>query len=138
MVHIFSSSEHVEETEEQEVQSPLKGAGGVLQDEREREKGGASVGRKLDMETRDPPPQRKRKSKGLGQPLQTPDLNVPLDGTNSIVPFGLVNSRVSQIDEGSESSGGSMLEQLKKQKKGTNVQNARSAAAASDSPRRAQ
>lgn len=82
--------------------------------------------------------QRKRKSKGAGPATQTPDLNIPLTGSNAIVPIGLVKSRVSQLDGGSESSGGSMIETLTKQKRSDTNQNARSAAAADGSSRRAQ
>jgi hypothetical protein len=67
-----------------------------------------------------------------------PDLNVPV-GSNAIVPARLVNSRVYQLDMGMKSSsGGSLEESLKKQRRGNLTQNARSAAAAKDSPRRAQ
>lgn len=89
-----------------------------------------------DSEDRRPPPC-KRKSKGTGPGTQTLELNIPLEGSTAIVPIGLVNSRVSQLGGNEESSGGSMIETLKKQKHGTN-QIARSAAAAVSSPRRAQ
>jgi hypothetical protein len=79
---------------------------------------------------------RKRKSKGGDQVLQTPDLNALPEVSNAIVTVGFVNSRVNQIDGGSESSGESMVEKLKKQKRGTFSQTARSAAAAFDSPAR--
>lgn len=71
-----------------------------------------------------------------GPAAQTPDLNIPLAGSSAIVPAGLVNSRVSQLDASGDNSGGSMIETLKKQKRGT-TQNARSAATACGSPRRA-
>jgi hypothetical protein len=80
---------------------------------------------------------RKRKSKQSAPALHTPDLNVPAV-SNAIVPIGLVNSRVSQLDTGTESSSGSLEENLKKQRRGSLTNIARSAAAASDSPRRAQ
>jgi len=80
---------------------------------------------------------RKRKSKGFGG-TQTPDLNIPLAGCTALVPSGLVSSWVSQMDGGSENSGGSMIETLKKQKRGNITLNARLAAATRDSPRWAQ
>ena len=73
---------------------------------------------------------------------QTPDLNIPLTGSNAIVPVGLVNSRINQLDGGTDgdadSSGESMIETLKRQKRGTTKQNAKSAGAATSSSRRAQ
>lgn len=80
---------------------------------------------------------RKRKSKQSGPAVQTPDLNEPVY-SNAIIPIGLVNSRVNQLDTCSENSGGSVEENLKKQGRGSLSNNARSAAAASGSPRRAQ
>ena len=53
---------------------------------------------------------RKRKSKGA---VQTPDLNIPASGSNVIVPAGLVNSRVYQLDGDSQSSGGDYQEAKK-------------------------
>jgi hypothetical protein len=130
------SSEFVGETEEPEVQSPLK----QQTDHGTDAKGKAGVGasRQLvmqDVETRYPP-LRKRKSKGIVQVIQTPDLNVPLAESNAIVPAGLVNSRVSQLDGSEDNSGGSMIETLKKQKR-VNTQHATSAATASSSPHQA-
>jgi hypothetical protein len=46
--------------------------------------------------------------------MQTPDLNIPLAGSNVIVPTGLVNSRVNQLDGSVERNGGSMTRTLKK------------------------
>jgi hypothetical protein len=80
---------------------------------------------------------RKGKSKAATPVTQTPDLNIPLGGSSVIVPMGLVNSRVSQLDTTTDSSGSSMIETLKKLKRGSN-QIARSAVAAMDSPRQAQ
>ena len=66
------------------------------------------------------------------------DLNIPLEGSSAIVPVGLVNARVTQLDVSTDNtSGDSMIETLKKQRRGSN-QNARSAAAVSNSPRQAQ
>lgn len=81
--------------------------------------------------------QRKRKSNMPGETDQTLDLNLPVD-SNAIVSVGLVNSRVSQLDGDTEASGESMIEKLKKQKRSGSNQQARSATAADDSPRRAQ
>jgi hypothetical protein len=79
---------------------------------------------------------RKRKSKVSDLGTQTPNLNIPLDGANAIVPVGLVNSRINQLDASGDSGGDCMIEQLKKQKRGRS-QSVRSAAAVEDSPRRA-
>jgi len=57
-------------------------------------------------ETRQP---RKRKSKVTSPALQTPDLNAPPENSNAIVPAGLVNSRVNQLDTSSDNSGGSFF-----------------------------
>jgi hypothetical protein len=70
---------------------------------------------------------RKRKTKGT-EPIMH----------NAIVPVRLVSSRVSQLDGASEYSGERMVELLKKQKRGSNSQIARSAAAVSGSHCRAQ
>ena len=70
--------------------------------------------------------------------LQTLDLNTPAEASNAIVLVDLVNLRVNQLDGGQDNSGDSMLELLRKQKRGTSLHNARSATAASDSPRREQ
>lgn len=67
--------------------------------------------------------------------IQTLDLNIPLAGSSAIVPVGLVNSRVNQLDASMDSSGDSIIEKLKKQKRSNNTQNARSAATARGSPR---
>lgn len=106
----------------------------------EQKGGGKGAGKQLFGQEKedDRPLQRKRKSKGTVGAAQTPDLNIPAASSNAIVPVGLVNARLQQMDGGSESSGGSMIETLKKQKRGNTVQNARLAAAVSDSPRRAQ
>jgi len=104
----------VENLEEREVQSPLK---------KRNTKGTAGKGQPVMEETNTRLPQ-KRKSKGAGQNLQTPDLNVPAEASNAIVPVGLVSSRLNQLDGGSEKSGESMVEMLKKQKRGTTSQNA--------------
>jgi hypothetical protein len=125
----------VEETEDAEVQSPLTKQPELTADGRRTEGG---TGKKLfAQETEVIKPQQMRKSKVTGTGTQTPDLNVPLMGSSAIVPVGLVNSMVNQLDGGSESSGGSMIETLKKQRRISN-QHARSAVAANDSPRWAQ
>lgn len=122
------------ETDDQEVQSPPKeqenGQNG-------KEKKGSTVSGNLDMQVKETevPTPRKRKSK-VTNPAQNPDLNIPAT-SNAIVPAGLVNSRVNQLDASADSDGGSMTETLKKQKRGT-TQTARSAATVEDSPRRAQ
>lgn len=101
--------------------------------------GGSKVCRQLDLQVAEGsrPLHRKRKSKVPTPANQTPDLNILLDGSNAIVPAGLVNSRVSLLDSSGDGEGGSMIETLKKQKRSTN-QIARSAAVVKDSPRRAQ
>lgn len=65
--------------------------------------------------------------------MQTSNLNIPVSGSSALVPVGLVNSRVNQIDANSEGGGDSMIESLKKQKCG-NISNARSAAAMRAAP----
>lgn len=116
-----NSSDFVGETEEQEVQSPLKHQ--TRGDRQERVPAGR-VSKNLNMAIdefgRQP---RKRKSKGSGPALHTPDLNEPV-ASNAIVPAGLVNSRVNQLDTGTESSSGSLDENLKKQRRGSLTDNA--------------
>ena len=129
-----SSSNPLDAKEDQEVQSPLKAPQEAPERVQNTERGRA--GRKLDMDGADNAriPDRKWKSKRSGPELQTPDLNVPV-GSNDIVPIGLVNSRVFQLDSGAESTGGSLEETLKKQRRGSLTNNARSVVAAIDSPR---
>jgi hypothetical protein len=88
------------------------------------ERTGKGASRHLDMDVEESSRQpRKRKSK-MGPALHTPDLNVPV-GSNAIVPAGLVNSRVYELDTGTESSsGGSLEESMKKQRQGSLTQNA--------------
>jgi hypothetical protein len=133
----------VAETTDQEVQSPLKqtepvqtGAAAEV-----RGKGVAGIGKQLFGHGEEEvliSGQGKRKSKGTELTLMTLDLNIPLSSSNAIVPVGLVNARVQQMDGDVDNSGGSMIETLKKQKRGTTNQKAKSAGAASSSPRRAQ
>lgn len=132
-----SSSSPVEADEDGEVQSPLKTP--LDSDRREQEDARGLAGRKLDLAGADGTqhPARKRKSKQTRPALHTLDLNVPV-GSNAIVPIELVNSRVSQLDTGADNNGGSLEETLKKQRRGSFSNNARSAAAAKDNPRRAQ
>ena len=80
---------------------------------------------------------RKRKSKPMARGTQTPDLNLPLGASHALVSVGTVSTRVNQLDGGGELNGDSMIETLKKQRRGTS-HNAGSAAAVSGSPRRAQ
>lgn len=95
---------------------------------------GGSVGRKLQMSDEEDIrlSAQKRKSKQAAGAVQTPDLNQPAVVSNAIVPVGLVSSRVNQMDGSTESSGGSLEEIKKEQRRGS--YNARSAAATSDSP----
>jgi hypothetical protein len=127
----------VEDSEDQEVLSPLK----TNQKEGDPSQAVATgASRRLDMQVVEEKRRsldRKRKNKGSGEVMQTPYLNIPLGGSNALVLVGLVNSRVNQLDSGAETSGDSMVETLKKQRRGT-TPNARSAAAVSDSPRWAQ
>lgn len=126
-----------DETDDQVVQSPLKQQ--VETSGKEKAKAGTGASKQLDMQDVENgrPLPRKRKSKVNNPSTQTPDLNIPLQTTNAIVPVGLVTSRVNQLDGNADNIGESMSETLKKQKRG-NPQSARSAAAAQDSPRRAQ
>ena len=81
-----------------------------------RGKAGAGAGKQLfgQEEEMVKSGQRKRKSKGTGPAMQTLDLNIPVDASNAIVPVGIVNSRVNQLDGAAENSGKSMIEILKK------------------------
>lgn len=137
-----SSSGHVGESDDHEVQSPLKQQPGSQSDASEvgRAKSVTGAGKQLFGSREEEPRQvyRKRKSKVANEQSLTPDLNLPVMDSSAIVPVGRVCSRVNQFDGGSENSGESMIETLKKQRRGNNNQNARSAAAAIGSPRRAQ
>lgn len=86
--------------------------------------------------------QRKRKSKNSSpNSSQTPDLNIPMTENLAVVPTGLVSSMVSQLDGGNGSgtcTTAASDELTKKQKRNYTQSDARSAAAARDSPRRAQ
>jgi hypothetical protein len=97
-----------------EVQSPLKNDGGrkkVIEDEKER---GAS--RHLNLQEVDGQHSypRKRKSKVASTATLTPGLDLPPGAMLALVPVGLVNSLVSKLDGGADSSSASMLETLKK------------------------
>jgi hypothetical protein len=129
-----SSSESRDVKDPLEVQSPLKAP---EPEQRDKSTGDGKTSRRLDMDVEIDARQlaRKRKSKGA---VQTPDLNIPASGSNAIIPIGLVNSRVYQLDGDSQSSGGSLQETIKKQRRGSNALNARSATAANRSSRRAQ
>ncbi|CAN6304644.1 unnamed protein product [Urochloa humidicola] len=82
---------------------------------------------------------RKRKSKTTRTGTSpTPDLNLPSMEISEIVPIGLVHVRVAQLASGQEEARDVVDELLKKQWRATPDNNARSAAAAGDSPRRAQ
>lgn len=131
------SSGFVDESEDPEIQSPLKNNMEKEDDMDEEYSGGTAASRKLNLDVQGGPHMlpRKRKSKGVTQANQTHDLNIPLATSNAIVPVGLVSSRVNQLGSGSESGGSSMTGTLKKQKRGFNPSE-RSAAAAPGSPRR--
>jgi hypothetical protein len=128
-----SSSEPIPDAEDTEVQSPLKEPPRANLKEK-----GAMVGVNRKIDLMEVQKVRKRKSKATHTNAQTPDLNVPVHSTSAIVPVGLVNSRVSQLDGGTESSGGSLEETIKKQRRSSSSNNARSMAAVDSSPRRAQ
>lgn len=51
------------------------------------------------------PPTLKMKSKLTNMALQTLDLNYLVMASDAIIPAGPVNSRVNQLDGGTESSG---------------------------------
>ncbi|XP_039815268.1 uncharacterized protein LOC120678182 [Panicum virgatum] len=76
---------------------------------------------------------RKRKSKGSSS--SNPDTNLPALGTG-VVPAGMVSERINQL--GSASSQGEKTTEAPKKQKTAYNKNARSAAAAGGSPRRAQ
>ena len=84
---------------------------------------------------------RKRKAKGSGPNSSlTPDLNLLAVDTSALVPMGLVSDRVNQLDNKTDAKVGmnASVDLTKKQKRSKSQTNARSAAAASSSPRRAQ
>jgi hypothetical protein len=83
---------------------------------------------------------RKRKAKGSASgPSVTPDLNVPAPESAALVQVGLVAERVNQLGKnGGEVDANVSEVSPKKQKRSKSHSNARSAAAASGSPRRAQ
>ena len=83
---------------------------------------------------------RKRKAKGSGPNSSlTPDLNLLAVDTSALVPMGLVSDRVNQLDKTDAKVGmNASVDLTKKQKRSKSQTNARSAAAASSSPRRAQ
>jgi hypothetical protein len=82
----------------------------------------------------------KRKVKGSASGTSvTPDLNVPAPESVALVQAGLVTVRVNQLGKnGGEVDGNVSEVSPKKQKRSKSHSNARSMAAASDSPRRAQ
>lgn len=61
----------------------------------------------------------KCKSKGATPATQIPDLNIPVGVSNAIVLAGLVSSRVNDLDATADSDGSSMIERLKKQRRGS-------------------
>ena len=60
----------------------------------------SGTSRQLDLREEDNrlPQPRKRKSKVATPVTQTLDLNIPIGGSSVIVPVGLVNSMVNQLD----------------------------------------
>jgi hypothetical protein len=88
-----------------------------------------------------PQAHRKRKSKTASRDSSVaPDLNLPAEESLSVVPVGLVSSRVGQLHGigGSESPATTSDELTEKKKRSSTHSNARSAAATEGSPRRAQ
>jgi len=82
---------------------------------------------------------RKRKSKTNGPAINpAPGLNLPPVNNTALVPAGLVNARVSQLDRGGGGNEDDMEEMIKKQRRSSTTNIASSAAAAEGSPRRAQ
>jgi hypothetical protein len=83
---------------------------------------------------------RKRKSKSSSsRSSMTPDLNLPAAGETTLLPSGTVLARVNQLAQKGEKRMSASEELSKKQRKGNHNNNdAPSATAASDSPRRAQ
>jgi hypothetical protein len=82
-------------------------------------------------------PARKRKTKTVPGSA-TPDLNLPVQDPLALVPAGTVSARISQLDGVQEEDREGKEELLKKQKMCSTTFDARSAAAADGSPRRAQ
>jgi hypothetical protein len=124
----------VDESEDLEVESPLKPQQGDI------EVNGEGVKKKLDLgmdEGDKRHPGRKRKSKVPSQANLTLDLNIPIGESTALVPAGRVTSMVNHLDASSESGGASMIERLKKQKCGS-TSNSRSAMVTGRSSRREQ
>ena len=111
----------MEGDDDPEVQSPLK----IPHGSKDMDQGSDHdrARKKLDLsiyDTRNPT--RKQKSKPSRQALQNLELN-ELVGLNAIIPFGLMNSRMGQLDTRLESSGGLPEENLKKQRRGSLTNN---------------
>lgn len=136
---LFSSSG--QDTDDQEGQSPLNQKAGPKHTGISSEEKGiveTGVGKHLFQQERGvlKSGQRKRKSKVADPVSQTPVLDEPLVGPNAIVPVGFVNSGVNQLDTGADSDG-SLIETLKRMKRGKSSQNAKLAGATVGSSRRA-
>lgn len=121
--------------EETEVASPPKYPTGASQEkEKNVEPGGAC--QQVDSAKRGEMGKqavRKQKNKSSGS---ASDLNLPVGASSAIIPHGLVLDRVSQL--ATNSGVGVKADELLKKQKMTQNQDARSAAAAGGSPRRAQ
>jgi hypothetical protein len=130
------STEAAGKDDGEEVTSPMKMQGVEIQ--KETGNVGTTAGRQLfpgaGEELKQPMKKRKPK-RSRPHSSQTPDLNLPAVG-QSVIPSGLVSSRVNQIVGDKENNARVFAELTKKQKIMENKSTIGSAAAASDSPRR--
>ncbi|CAO2195035.1 unnamed protein product [Urochloa humidicola] len=123
----------------EEVTSPLKNL--VREEPKGKEKATGNAGRQLfqiEKEDGRKTVKKRKQKRDSTSSSQTPDLNVPIVDSSVLVPAGLVSSRMNQLVGSRESADGATDELNKKQKTSNTTPNARSAAAASGSPRRAQ
>ncbi|CAN6287729.1 unnamed protein product [Urochloa humidicola] len=126
----MANAKDKEKADEEEITSPLKKE--TLKEDIKKAKGGTSKQLFKAKDHQDPMVQRKRKPEGKGD---APDLNPPATSM-AIVPSGMVSNRIAQL--GSTSGQAVTEEEVPKKQKVSNTTIARSAAAADDSPRRAQ
>ena len=125
--------------EEEEVLSPLKNQGSKSDSDTRK---AADASRSLFQSKKDESQivPRKRKAKGSGGSSSlTPDLNLPVIDTSTLVPAGLVSERVNQLGKtGGEVVATASEASPKKQKRSKSHTHALSALTAGGSPRQAQ
>ncbi|CAO1947538.1 unnamed protein product [Urochloa humidicola] len=133
-----STNLNKEKERAEEVSSPLKRK---EMDDGDGRRKGDGVGRELFAVAAAGarPPPRKRKTKPTtAKSGASPDFIFPTVDTSGLVPSGLVQSRVTQLDGGKDMGEETQKELLKKQKLHVPAGTSGSAAAAAGSPRRAQ